>query len=841
MSSQLYAPVSGVMTALDEVPDPVFASRMVGDGVSIDPIDDRVVAPCDGTVTLIHPAAHALTVTTADGVEVMVHVGLDTVDLKGEGFTPLVAVGDQVTRGQPLLDFDADTVAERATSLLTQMLIVNLDAVSDLVPAEGVVTAGTDVALRYTLVGGSAADAGADTGDRVESDGIVVLAASGLHARPAAVLAQQARAFTSQVRVLHHGHEANAKSVTAVMTLNIAHGDEVRLAAWGPDADDAVRTLAAAVRSGLGEAVVAVTAAAEPDAAAAPADPDRIQGVAASPGLAVGTVVRVAPPDIEVAPTPAGSPADERASFAAALDRARAQLADLERETAARVGIYQAEIFSAQRQMLDDPDLLDAVADAVRDGQGASYAWKRAYEDHAAALAALPNPLLSARASDIRDVGLRVLGELTGTKPARAQMPDDAIVVARDLTASDTAGLDPQRVRGFVITEGGATSHSSILAQSLGIPAVVGAEARVLDLADGTPVVVDGGEGVVRLNVAPDELERIRERLVADAARKRRNLEAAAEPAVTRDGHRVEVVCNIGSIADAVTGMANGAEGVGLLRSEFVFLDRATAPTEDEQADLYAAAAEAVGAGNRLIIRTLDVGGDKPLPYLPMPHEENPFLGQRGIRVGLEHQQDVLRPQLRAILKAARRSTANIHVMFPMITTLTEFRYAKAILEEERAALDAPRVPVGIMVEVPTVAAMADQFAREADFFSIGTNDLTQYTMAMDRGHPKLAPHVDALNPGVLALIKATVTGAHAHGVWVGVCGALASDPAAATVLLGLGVDELSPVISTVADVKAAVRDLDLAEATALAERALAADDAAAVRALIHPATNQIH
>ncbi|MDO5083403.1 MAG: phosphoenolpyruvate--protein phosphotransferase [Arachnia propionica] len=718
------------------------------------------------------------------------------------------------------------------------MVIANMDIARNLTPAVGLVRAGQDVALSFDLTRPSSDDSQVRPDDVVEGEPVVVPCATGLHARPAAVLADKARSFSSQVRLHRGDREVNAKSVTAVMTLDVGHGDRVRLSAWGPDAEAAVATLTAAIRDGLGETVVATGTGTAPEAVPTPEpdpEPDLLRGVGASPGLAVGIAVPLTAPDIPVTDVPSGPPEQEWDAFQAALERARRQLAELETATAAKVGIYQADIFGAQRQILDDPELTEPVEAAVRSGAAAGPVWKDTYQQHADALSAMANPLLAARGSDIRDVGLRVLAELTGTIPARAELPAGAVLVSRDLTASDTAVLDAERVAAIVLTEGGATSHSSILAQSLGIPAVVGCDPRVLDLAEGSELVVDGDDGTVRIDVPAEELAEVRSRLERDAERRRRNLAAAHQPAVTRDGHRVEVVCNIGSLDDVRRGMAEGAEGVGLLRSEFVFMNRVTAPTEQEQAELYRSVADLVGEGNRLIIRTLDVGGDKPLPYLPMAAEDNPFLGQRGIRVGLEHQEKVLRPQLRAILQAARTSHAAIHVMFPMISTLAEFRGAKAILEEERVRLDAPAVPVGIMVEVPAVAMMAEQFAREVDFFSIGTNDLTQYTMAMDRGHPKLAPRVDALNPGVLALIRSTVQGAHAHGTWVGVCGALASDPRAAAILLGLGVDELSAVISAVADVKAAVRDLDLTRATELAERAVRSEDASAVRDLLPP------
>jgi phosphocarrier protein FPr len=333
------------------------------------------------------------------------------------------------------------------------------------------------------------------------------------------------------------------------------------------------------------------------------------------------------------------------------------------------------------------------------------------------------------------------------------------------------------------------------------------------------------------VDVSEDDVARIRRHQERNAARRAEELAHADEPAITTDGHRVEVVANIGGLEDVREAVRKGAEGVGLLRSEFVFLGRARAPSEDEQAEVYTAIAKALTPGQPLVIRTLDVGGDKPLPYLPIPPEENPFLGERGIRIGLDRP-EVLRTQFRAILRAVDAG-AKINVMLPMVATLEEFRKAKAIFEEERAALGVAPVPLGIMVEVPSVAVMAARFAAEADFFSVGTNDLTQYTLAMDRGHPRLAPQVDGLHPAVLGLIAQAVTAAHAAGRWVGVCGGIASDPQAVPVLIGLGVDELSVSVPAIPSVKAQARSLSLAQCQEVAARAVAEDSAAAVRALV--------
>jgi multiphosphoryl transfer protein len=834
----LVAPLSGQMVPIEQVPDPVFAQRMVGDGVSIDPLSDRLLAPCDGEVIQLHPAGHAVTILSPTGIEVMLHIGLDTVMLKGEGFDPQVAVGDQVTTGRELIAFDLDHVATAAKSLLTQVVITNSERLTSLTPSSGLVTAGTD-AIAELEVEGSGEESGATGGKRASSDAIVIPNPTGLHARPAAVLANLAKSYESAIKLQRGDASVNAKSTIAIMGLEVDHGDKVSLLAEGPDADEAVTALAEAIADGLGEEgtppAPAPASVSRPESAApAPRprsdDPNLLLGASAAPGLAVGTVVQVRREELTF-PEDAQDPHKERRRLDDAIDRSMVQLEALEARLQAEADPDKAAIFAAHQELLDDPDLLDRAGSAINKGRSAEYAWHRAYTSYADQLAGLTNELLAQRATDVRDVGQRVIEVLTGVQQGPPEYPPGSILVAEDLTPSDTATLDRERVGGFATTAGGASSHVAILARSLDIAAVAGIEPRALDIPDGTRVVLDGTKGTLRLNANDDEVARIGRRLERLAERRAVELEHADEPAVTTDGHRVEVVANIGDAKDARNAMTKGAEGVGLLRSEFVFLDRPRAPSEDEQAELYREIAEAVGGDRPLVIRTLDVGGDKPLPYLPIAREDNPFLGERGIRVGLDRP-EILRTQVRAILRAADAG-ARLHVMFPMIATLPEWRAARGVFEEESHRLGVGSVPLGIMVEVPSVAIMAPTFAAEVDFFSIGSNDLTQYTLAMDRGHPKLAPQVDGLNPAVLRLIQLAVDAAHDHGKWVGVCGGIAADPQAVPLLVGLGVDELSVSIPTIPSVKAQIRGLSLTDCQHLAAESLTQDTAAAVRALV--------
>jgi phosphocarrier protein FPr len=830
----LRAPLSGYLVPLEEVPDPVFAQKLVGDGLGLDPVSECLMAPCDGRVITLHSAHHAITLEIASGLELLLHIGLDTVTLHGKGFTPRVKPGDLVTAGAALIDFDADFLATHARSLVSMMVVTDPDRIKSIRRASGAVVAGRDMVLELELAE-SAAEAAAEEAAPVTSGPISIPNASGLHARPAAILASTARQFASDVCMHRGDRTANAKSVTAVMSLDVRHGDEVVLAAKGPDAQQAIERLADLIRGGLGDADTASTSARTESmparradvAEVAPDDPELLRGVPASPGLALGTVLQLHRGHFDVVET-AANPDWEQRTLAAAIDTARHELHDMRVKLNGQAD--KSAIFAAQQEVLDDPDLRGRVRSTILEGKSAAFAWQQCIDAQASELATLPNPLLAARATDVRDVGDRVMRSLTGSGPRSIDPPANSIVIADDLTPSDMANLDATRVRGACTTLGSATSHASIIARSRDLPLLAGVDIRALDIPDGTPAILDATRGTLRLNPAADEVARFNARQVERLTRKRENLDNAGRPAMTADGYRVEVVANIGGLADAQAALETGGEGVGLLRTEFLFLDRDAAPSEDEQAQVYSDIAQALGPDRPLIIRTLDVGGDKPLRYLPLPKEDNPFLGLRGIRVGLKHP-EVLRTQVRAILRSA--AFGKVLVMFPMVATLTEWRAARAIFEEECHTLGAPRLPLGIMVEVPSAAILCEQFAREVDFFSIGTNDLTQYTLAMDRGQPALASGVDALDPAVLHLIGQTVAGAQQHGRWVGVCGGVASDPRAVPILLGLGVTELSVSVPMIPATKAQIRALTMCDCRNLAQKALAMETATQVRALV--------
>lgn len=670
---------------------------------------------------------------------------------------------------------------------------------------------------------------------------------SGLHARPAKVFVNTAKKFKSNIRLQHGAKKANAKSMISILTLGVESGGQIRIMVDGPDEDEALAVLKAAIEEGLGDehppqnggtekkkATVdsQATPESQPQAKPSPSpepvsEEGIIRGVPASGGIAIGPLHQFRRAEIVVPDKPVSDPAQEKSELQKAIQTAMAELKSLHAEVKKRIGAEEAAIFEAHQAILEDPDLFESASNRIDEGESAGRAWQGTIKSMAAQLAALQDELLSARAADIRDVGHKVLRILVGAGDDGSALPSEPVIlIAEDLAPSDTASLDSNRVLGFCTAIGGANAHTAILARALGLPAVVGAGSGVFKLKNGTQAILNGDTGTLTLEPDPEALAAAKDLQQEQKTRRATELKAAKEPAITQDDHQVEVVANIGSVADAKQALGFGAEGVGLLRSEFLFLDRTDAPSEAEQFKVYRDIAVAL-EGQPVIIRTLDVGGDKPLPYVPMPAEENPFLGVRGLRLCLARP-ELLRTQLRAILRAAE--FGSLRVMFPMVANVAELSAARRVVDEVRAELEMPEIEVGIMIEIPAAALLADIFAKDVDFFSIGTNDLTQYTLAMDRGHPELSAQADGLHPAVLRLIDKTVRGAHAAGKWVGVCGELGADPQAVPILVGLGVDELSVSIPAIPAVKAQIRSLSLSTAKRLAAEALECASATEVR-----------
>ncbi len=664
---------------------------------------------------------------------------------------------------------------------------------------------------------------------------------TGLHARPAKTLVNLVKQFKSSITIWHGEKKANAKSLISVLTLGASKGSQLKIEVDGDDEETALAQIESAILSGLGEGEGTEEVPAKPPApppakvettpveADKPVKANMLKGVGAAPGIAIGPVFQFQRQEISIDEVSDGLVIGwERLQDA--LVRAREQLENLNQQMIEKGLKAEAAIFDAHLGLLEDPELTEAVQARIQKGQDALKAWKETIEDSAMVVAALNDPILSARADDLRDVGRRVLKLMVGAEDNNESLPDKpVIVVARELSPSDTVAFNEDMVLGFCIVNGGPTSHTAILARALGLPAVVSINESILKLKNDSYIIASGTEGTVTTNPSPEELQAAEQERNNWIEKRRIALEQANTPAITADGRHVEVVGNAGSLTDAQKALKMGAAGIGLLRTEFLFLERTTAPSEAEQFEVYRSIAETMGK-LPVIVRTLDVGGDKPLPYIEMQREENPFLGERGIRLCL-NRPDLFRQQLRAILRAGLHG--NLLIMFPMVGDIEEYRQARKILDELQAELNIPRVTAGIMIEVPSAALMADVLAKEVDFFSIGTNDLTQYTLAMDRANPSLAARQDGLHPAVLRLIAKTIEGAHKHGKWAGICGELGSDPYAVPILIGLGIDELSMNVPSVPLVKAQIRGLKVSELQDLAQQALECSTAREVRELV--------
>ncbi len=823
----LRAPLSGWVADVAEVPDPVFAQRMMGDGVAIDPLDPVLVAPCDGTVLLLAPTSHSVTLRATNGAEILMHIGLETVSLKGRGFTAHVAAGQSVRQGDKLISFDLDVVAAGATSLITPIVVTNCEAFTFAAialdrliecgePIGEVRAAAESVRMPYA------------TGDQHKAAELAVPLVNGIHARPAARIAACAKRHSADIALHANGRQANARSPVSMMALGVRMGDILRIEANGDDAAMAIQAVTALIESGMGEtAVVARPAGISlPSETVEPAtSPGELAGVCAVAGLAMGPAVHLRVRDQQVEEEGTGIAA-EREALAEALSEVAKRLS----QAMGKPDTATSPVAAAHLALIEDFDLLAAAEVRIADGKSAGFAWRDALRYFAEKLRSTGSALLKERIDDLADLERQVLSVLSGDVAAAPMaLPAGAILLADELLPSQLMNLDLSRLAGLCMAGGGPTSHVAIIAGSAAVPTVVAAGPGVARVPEGATVLLDATRG--RLVVEPDPALRRSAAEQISASRERRQVELATAFAECRtlDGVRIEVFANLASISESTQAVAAGAEGCGLLRTEFLFLDRQTAPDEAEQLAAYQAIADALG-DRPLIIRTMDIGGDKPAPYLGIPREDNPALGLRGVRTSL-WRPDLLDEQLRAILRVRPRGRCKI--MAPMVGSIAELRAMRARLDAMREALsETARVELGIMIETPAAAILADQLAAEADFFSVGSNDLTQYALAMDRGNPLLAAQVDGFHPAVLRLIKSAVRGAAAHGRPVGVCGGIASETSGAVLLVGLGVTELSVTPSAVPAVKAAVRAMTLHQCRSLADRALAMNSADAVRAL---------
>lgn len=660
---------------------------------------------------------------------------------------------------------------------------------------------------------------------------VVLANAHGLHARPATHLVNLTKSFQGDIQVaVDDGNFVSAKSLTRLLALGCKRGQTLRfIAEPETDAVEALDKIIQAVQEGLGEEVEPIQSSDTQEAQSSqtikslPKTLSTNTGIPASSGLAFGPVHVIKPKVYQY----------ERMGLSVKAEKEKLDIA----LHAVKNNIHQViaksevteikQIFQAHLEMLDDPDLINGVYQKINLNLSAPAAWHEHIEAAAKEQAALPDRLLAERATDLRDIGDRVLAQLCG-EVIIEEPKEPYILIMYDVGPSDVARLNKDRVAGILTAVGGASAHSAIVARALGIPAIVGAGDQVLEIEQKSSLLINGDTGTFVLNPNTQQIEQAKQERELQQKIREEAERHSQEPAITLDQHQIEVAANLGKVQATAHAVECGAEAIGLLRTELVFMAHSSAPSEATQEADYRVVLDAL-AGRPLVVRTLDVGGDKPLPYLPIAEEENPFLGLRGIRLTLR-QPELLRQQLIALLKAA--DDRPLRIMFPMVGRVEEWRAAKAILDEVKTVHPCANLQVGIMIEVPSAALLAPILAQEVDFFSIGTNDLTQYTLAIDRGHPILSAEADGLHPSILQLIDHTVKAAHKHGKWVGICGELAADPKAVPILMGLGVDELSMSPNSIPLVKAQIRTLNYSQAQALAKRALECESATAVRQL---------
>ncbi len=665
----------------------------------------------------------------------------------------------------------------------------------------------------------------------------------GLHARPAARLISETRPFHAEITVRNLTNQrgpVSVRSLSSLASLEILQDNEIEVAATGDDASSALEKISGLVKGGLGDPLPPrngkAPAAAQAEPPVTPKQTDR--GVPVAEGIAIGPGTHLEEADFEIPQNKIENDAPEIARLQKAVADAREALATRQAQMRATVGAAHAEIYEAQALALQDPELIDRAISFIRaDHDNTALAWSRANEEIARRYESLQDPYFRARGADMKDIGRQVL-EALGVKRAPAKpLSEPRILVAPDFAPSQIASLERKFVLGVILLDGGPTAHSSILLRALNIPTVV--QAREV-FAGRSPdsvqtLALDGSTGKVWLDPAAEVLADLRARQVDQRQRAAEDKESCLQPGATLDGHRVEILANIGHASEAREALQAGAEGVGLLRTEFLFLERDSAPTEEEQME----ALRSIGVELKekpLTVRTLDVGGDKKLPYVQLAPEENPFLGVRAIRLCFQ-QEDLFATQLRAILRAGHQH--EFQIMFPMIADLSDLRRAKAVLEKVHLQLEHEKIPhlwpikTGIMVEIPSAAIAAEALAEQVDFFSIGTNDLTQYALAADRGNPALLPYQDSLHPAVLHLIQHVVKGAARFNRPVAICGEAASDELAALIFVGLGVHELSMTRTKIARIKSVLRQHKLGDVQQLAEKALACHTAGEVRALL--------
>ena len=837
-SLQLIAPVTGTLLPVNLVPDPVFAEEMLGTGFAIDPIEGVLYAPFDGVVKQLASTGHSITLVSSTGAEVLMHIGVDTVTLNGQGFRPHVALNQSVQAGDPLIQFDLAYLKETVPSAWVIFVLLNSDEFKwhyDQASPFNVSTPMPTGVHVYAVLDGVPQTAHLPTPSANPTTQVEVVAMvkhrNGLHARPAALVQKVAKQFDSNIQLHYQNARANAKSTLDILMMSIPEHAHIMVSAEGSDAALAAAAMIEIIEH-VDESEHTPNAAHDSNETwTAPAPLSSLQnnayqGVIASRGVALGTIMHLRAEWPQFNETFMGVDHE--------LQRLDDALTSVKNELmASSHSSTLKDIQAAHLSLLEDEVWQNRIRQAIRHQHAAGIAVRQETQILMDQLEQSALALFRERASDLKDLASQILHALAPTNNPMddTDWPDDVIILADDIWPSTLSGHSKNKIRGMLTAKGGTTSHVSILARALGIPFIVALGEQVLTLKNGQMVVVDAEQGHLIVSPSDDEQAQAKQRMHELTELKQNALRHAHQPAMTLDEHTIEVAANIAHAQDASEAMHNGADGIGLVRTELMFTERQSMPNVQEQQAHYQAIVDTM-AGKPVIIRTLDIGADKELNYVTMPKEENPALGLRGVRLGLART-DMLDAQLEALLQV--KPIRSCRIMLPMISDVSEVKQVRERLTRLATQLGITELPeLGVMLEVPSAALLADQLSEYVDFFSIGTNDLTQYVLAMDRCQPELANRLDGLHPAVLRMIQISTQGAAAHNKWVGVCGALAEEALAVPLLIGLGITELSVGAANVPHIKAQVRRHDLAACQALVKTCLTLHSAQDVRQKVH-------
>jgi phosphoenolpyruvate-protein phosphotransferase len=836
MEFSLHMPCKGILLSLSQVPDPVFSEKMVGDGFAIDPLEDTLYSPVQGIVKNISKTKHAITIETEKGINVIIHFGLESIVLDGRGIEIFVKKNNVVGIKNALMKFDISYISPKIKSFITPIIISDYKGIALKQNTPGIFERHSKVLSVDNLNKidvFSKNDAIDDTAKQAEQK-VIINNLHGIHARPAAKIAKAAKAYKSFITINDKHKKANAKSLIDIMSLGLKYQEEATLKASGNDADIAIKAISDIILN-LHDENETIVAEEKDLSTIGKVNGKQYFGIAASKGQAIGRLIGTTEIDFVFDKHSINTEVEQNRlssaikSYSKSLDNSLGK-DDLDKE--------KESIISAHIELLKDEKLLDMSRKYIfEENNTAEFAWQNTSLKIIETLKLSNNKIMVDRCADIKDIYKQILLLLTGQKTSQKKYPENTILFAQEFTLSDILHLD-KNIIGLVSVKGGRTSHVAIVAGNKCIPLIIQVNTNITNYLN-QEVILDA-DSIEQATIEVDPtVDKKRDFL--DSIKKSKDVlrsmqESVLLPATTRDRTNIECYMNINSVDECKNFLESGADGIGLFRTEFIYINKKSAPSEDEQFQIYKNIINSL-EGRPTIIRTLDAGGDKEIPYLNLEKEMNPFLGIRGIRLTLAHP-DLLRTQIRALI---RTESSNLQIMFPMVSNIDEFRKAKAIYNEEHEKLGvSTRQKLGIMVEVPSVIMQAEIFAKEVDFMSVGTNDLTQYLLAMDREHNELAKEIDHLHPAVLIALSRIQKVSKEYNTKLSVCGMMASDEEAIAILVGLGISNFSMRRNVLAQNKAFIRKLDKAQSSKIASKVLELDNQVSVRQYIQSFLKQM-